>query len=86
MYEDLRNDVKWEQDRPTGLIFHVASVDSAGNMHVADVWESQQHLDEFLNKRLIPVMKKRNIPPPKTDVFQVHNINAYAGADKYKLK
>jgi hypothetical protein len=32
------------------VIFHVASVDSAGNMHVADVWESQQQLDEFLNK------------------------------------
>jgi hypothetical protein len=31
-------------------------------------------------------MKKRNIPPPKTDVFQVHNINAYSGADRYKLK
>lgn len=64
---------------------HIASTDAAGDFHVADVWESQQQLDEFVGKRLLPAMQKLNVPPPKVEVFQAHNINAYAGVDRYKL-
>lgn len=86
MYEDLRQDVKWEQDKPRGAIFHVASTDSAGNTHVADVWESEELLNDFVTKRLVPAMQKRNISPPKAEIFQVHNINAFPGIDSFKLK
>ena len=30
MYEDVRNDVKWERDHPTGAYFHAAAFDDAG--------------------------------------------------------
>lgn len=86
MYEELRKDVRWEQDRPQGGIFHVASTDSAGNLHVADLWESQERLNDFVIKRLMPAMQKRNIPAPKAEIFQVHNVNTYPDVDRYKLK
>lgn len=86
MYEDLRKDVRWEQDKPEGLIFHAAGVDEAGNMHVADVWESADKLNDFVNKRLAPAMQKRNAPQPQIETFQVHNVNAFSGIDGYKLK
>src|ERR1051325_9559675 len=81
MYEDLRKDVRWEQDRPQAGIFHVASTDDAGNVHVADLWESQERFNDFVNKRLMPAMQKRNIPSPMVEVFQVHNVNAFPDVD-----
>jgi hypothetical protein len=86
MYEDLRKDVQWEQNKPQGAVFHVASTDDSGNIHVADLWESKEQLNDFVNKRLVPAMQKRNITPPETEIFQVHNVNAFPDVDKYKLR
>jgi hypothetical protein len=86
MYEELRNEVDWEHNRPTGVIFHAASFDNSGNIRVADVWESEQDLNNYFNSKLKPVMEKINAPLPKGEIYTVHNVNAFQGIDRYKVK
>jgi len=84
-YEKLRKEVDWEHRQPPGGIFHAASVDNSGNIHVADVWESEEQLNSFFKDRLKPAMQKFNIPEPRVEVFQIHNVDAFPGLDKYKV-
>jgi hypothetical protein len=86
MYENVRKEVNWEGNPPPGVIFHAASFDDSGNMRVADVWESEDHWNNFLNTRLKPSFQKGNVPPPKTEIFQIHNIDAFAGIDSHKVR
>jgi hypothetical protein len=85
VYDQLRKEVDWEHKHPTGIILHSAGFDDAGNLHVADIWESEQDLNSFVNSKLKPVMERLNIPMPKGEVYPVHNVNAYAGVDIYKV-
>ncbi len=87
MYETLRKEVDWEGNPPAGLIVHSSAFyESENSTNVVDIWESEQDLNDFVNNRLIPSMQKNNVPiPPKPNIFQIHNINAYAGIDKYRV-
>lgn len=85
MYESLRPEVGWEHNNPKGGIFHVASFDESGNIHVADVWESAEFMNEFVATCLAPAMKKLNIPMPKVEVYPAHNVNAYKSIKQYTL-
>ena len=84
-YEALRKEVNWEKQQPEGGVFHAASFDDSGNIHVADIWESAEAMDTFVEKRLISAMQKLQIAPPDVVVFPVHNINAYKSIEKYKI-
>jgi hypothetical protein len=42
---------------PEGLIFHFAAAYD-GRFQVFDVWESREHLDRFVEERLIPMQKE----------------------------
>lgn len=87
MYETLRKEVDWEHKKAPGGMFHVASFDKSGKtIHVADIWESENHLNNFVETRLMPVMQKHKMPPPKMEMYQVHNVNAYPEINKYMLK
>lgn len=87
MYEILRKEVNWEHNQPSGGMFHVASFDKAGNtIHVTDIWESEEQLNKFVSSRLMPVMQKHKMPPPKTEVYEVHNINVFPQMDKFRLR
>ena len=46
------------------MIFHAAAFDTAGDIRVADVWESQEALDDFFNKRSLHSLDK--LPEPET--------------------
>jgi len=46
------------------MIFHAAAFDTAGDIRVADVWESQEALDDFFNKRSLHSLGK--LPEPET--------------------
>ena len=87
MYENVRKEVDWEHNPPIGLILHSSAVDESGNLtNVVDIWESEHDLNSFVNNRLIPAMQKHNVPiPPKPEVFQIHNVNAYAGIERYRV-
>jgi hypothetical protein len=85
MYESLRPEVKWETKLAPGGLLHACGFDEAGNLHVADVWESVEAMNDFVNSRLVPAMKKLGIPAPSVKVFQVHNVNIYPAAKRYLL-
>jgi hypothetical protein len=66
-------------------VFHAASFDDAGRIHVADVWESPEAMNAFIEKRLVPTFKKLGIAPPEVAVRPAHNINAYRAIDKHRI-
>ena len=84
-YDALRPLVNWEKDNPDGGIFHAASFDDNGDIHVADVWESAEKMNAFVAERLMPAFQKLNIPQPEVAVYPIHNITAYSSIDKYKV-
>jgi hypothetical protein len=86
MYENLRREVNWERNPPSGAVFHAASFDKSGNIHVANIWESEDQLNNFLNTRLIPCIQKGKMPTPKMEIFQIHNIDAFPGIDSHKVR
>ena len=85
-YDTLIKEVGWKQTHPSGAIVHVASFDDKENIHVADVWESKEALDAFVEKQLMPVMKRMSIPMPSVEIFAVHNIDSFKGIDRYKVQ
>lgn len=84
-YEALRKEVNWEKQQPSGGIFHAASFDDSGHIHVADVWESSETMNAFVAARLMPAMQKLQIAPPEVAVYPVHNLNAYRSIEKFKI-
>ena len=86
IYEKARREVNWEGNRPPGIILHAASFDDSGNIRVADIWESEDQWNNFLDTRLKPSFQKGNVPPPKTEIFQIHNMDAFAAIDSYKVR
>ena len=85
MYEALRHEVKWETHLAPGGLMHASAFDAHGDLHVADVWESEQQMNECVGSRLIPGFKKLNIPMPDVTVFPMHNLNLYPDAKRYFL-
>jgi hypothetical protein len=83
-YETLRKEVNWEKQKPHGMLIHAAAFDDSGGIHVADVWESREMLDDFFNKRLLPAMKKHNISPPTGEFYTLHNATLHSGAERFK--
>jgi hypothetical protein len=86
MYESLRKEVDWEHKQPPGGMFHSAGFDDSGNIRVADIWESKEDLNKFVNERLMPVMQQHKMPTPQMEIFQIHNVNAFPGIEKYSIK
>ena len=86
-YEELRKEVDWEHKHPTGVILHSAGFDDSGNnIRVADIWQSEQDFNNFVNSRLKPAMERLNISMPKGEIVPIHNLNAYAAIDKHKVQ
>ena len=86
MYDRLAEEVNWEGDMPPGLAFHAGSTDESGSIRCAEIWESIESMNNFVDNRLFPKMRELGISPPEVDVLNVHNINAYQGLDRYKKK
>ena len=86
MYDSLRKELNLERQPPTGAIFHAAAFDESGTIHVADVWTTAEALNEFVNSRLLPAMKKLNVPAPKVEVYPIHKALAYQSIEQYKVK
>ncbi len=58
---------------PPGCIVHTAS-EIDGRVRVVDVWESQQHIDEFFQSKLGPAVEKLGVgmdPPELTETFSI---------------
>jgi len=85
-YDLLRKEVGWVTEKPPGGILHVASFDDQGGIHVADVWESAEALQNFVQSRLIPVFQKHNLQPPNSNVYPVHQADAYPDVSRFIIK
>lgn len=70
-YEALNDEVG--RTAPPGCIVHTAS-EVNGRVRIVDVWESQQHIDEFFQSRLGPASEKLGVemdPPELTETFWI---------------
>jgi len=85
-YDLLRKEVGWATQKPPGGIIHVASFDDQGGIHVADVWESAETLGNFVQSRLIPVFQKHGLQPPTSNVYPVHQADAYPEVTRFVIK
>jgi hypothetical protein len=86
IYENARKEVNWEGNPPPGLNLHTVSFDNSGNLRVADIWESEDQWNNFLNTRLMPYMQKAKVPPLRSEIFPIHNVNALPGLESYKVR
>ena len=86
MYEQLRKEIDWEHNHPTGEIFHAVAFDKSGDIHVTDIWESEQDFDNFLESKLKPAIEKINAPMPMGGVYPIYNFNAFQGIDSFRIK
>jgi hypothetical protein len=84
-YDILRKEVDWENKQPAGGIFHAASFDDKGHVHVADVWASEDDLNAFAQKHLMPAFAKHQIPPPSVAVYPTHKVVAYKAVDAFRV-
>lgn len=84
-YEALRKDIDWERMQPEGEILHAAAFDDDGQIHVADVWESADALQTFVDQRLTPAFAKLELGPPHVDVYPLYNLNAFKSIDAHKV-
>jgi hypothetical protein len=84
VYETLRKEVNWEKNHPAGGMFHVAGFRGSG-IQVVDVWASEQDWNNFVNTRLLPVLKRMNIPAPKAEIIPAHNINVFPAIERFRV-
>jgi quinol monooxygenase YgiN len=58
---------------PDGRLFHVVFKDNrSGDLHVFDVWESEEKFDEF-GQTLMPVLGELGIDAGEPEKVEVHN-------------
>ena len=84
-YDVLRKEVDWENKNPPGIIFHAASFDDQGQVHVADVWESADQMNAFAKDHLMPAFAKHHITPPSVAVYPTHTVLAYKPVGQFQV-
>ena len=71
-YEKLHSGSRYSTDTPKGAIFHTAAFDKNG-MHIVDLWESENDFNSFIEKRIMPEVKKLGITDmPQVEIYKVH--------------
>ena len=56
-----------------GLIVHTAS-EVDGKVRIVEVWESRQHIDEFVQTKLVPALANLGLamdPPELSETFSI---------------
>lgn len=84
-YDLLRAEIDWENKQPAGGIFHAASFDDNGQIHVADIWDSAESLNAFAQNALMPTFARHNIAPPSVAVYPTHKVIAYNAIEPYRI-
>lgn len=75
LYEQVAAEAHIDAE-PDGLIIHTASETGDGTVRIVDVWESEQHVDEFERARLIPAFEAVGAPggPPPHEITEPFHI------------
>jgi hypothetical protein len=75
-YEEIKRRVNWEEEVPDGLYFHCAAFNEKG-LVLTEVWESPDHVQPFMDDRLLPVIKRMGITRmPRVDLYETYKIFA----------
>jgi hypothetical protein len=65
------------QGVPEGAIFHTAGFTEDGRFRIFDVWESKEHLQRFLQERLMPIVQEvtagQDVPQPREETYELHD-------------
>ncbi len=77
MYEMLRQEVGWETEHVDGWIVHIVRFDESGEIHMVNIWESQEKLEQGFASRLMHVMRKIGIPEPRVEVYPAYNVEVF---------
>jgi hypothetical protein len=79
-YDTLRGIVRWDQDLPTGMRFHVASFDD-GILRMTDVWDSAELFNEFVTTRIVPGLEQLGIAgTPDIIMTEAHELTDVGAA------
>jgi hypothetical protein len=81
MYQMLRQRVAWEIEPVDGWIVHTARWDDSGAIHMTNIWESFEHMQNGFATRLGPIMRSIGIPPPHVEVHPTFNVNVFVNPD-----
>ena len=84
-YDTLRKEIDWETNQPPGGILHIAAFDDAGYLQAADIWESPEDLNTFVEHRLMPAMQRHHIEPPTVSVFPTSVVQAFKAIEKFRI-
>jgi hypothetical protein len=79
LYQQLRSDLG--DERPVGLITHLALELPEGGLRYVDVWESEEHWQKFVEERLHPTVSRflaeRGLPMREPQSTTIHVIDAW---------
>jgi hypothetical protein len=82
-YNELRDQVRWEEEVPAGGMFHVSWF-SDNALHVVDVWESPEGFEAFSNERLLPAVQAAGIQSqPEVAIHQAHRVLDQVHKDRW---
>ena len=68
-----------EKPWPEGCLIHTAGFAPDGTFRIYDVWDTQEHLDAFVNGTLMPIVEelfanRTDAPPPsKQETYELHD-------------
>ena len=77
MYDKLREEVNWENQKIDGWISHAVGFDESGELHMVNIWESKGKMSEAFSNRLFPVMQKLGIPAPYAEIYPAYKIATF---------
>jgi hypothetical protein len=84
LYEQVKEAVHWDEDKPAGGILHIASFDAQG-LYATDVWETPANFQAFVEERLMPAVASTGVElgEPQVEVRPLHalllqDVAAYA--------
>lgn len=60
--------------KPDGVHVHIAGKTDGGIM-VIEVWDSEEHIDRYVEKFLGKALQDAGVPEPKVTQFEVHNLD-----------
>ena len=77
MYDRLRQEVGWESEKFDGWIMHAVRFDESGDLHMINIWESTEIMNQTFANRLMPVMRKIGIPEPRVEVYPAYSVHVF---------
>ncbi len=77
-YDAISARLNAKDDPPDGVIIHTAGFTGDGRFRIFDVWESREHLQRFLEDRLMPIVQEltagQDLPQPREDIYELHDL------------